>query len=114
MSRELAAAFNAAADYIETNGWWNGTIGSMRTDTPSSTCIANSLVIANKAVEDGEYRTYETPNGERFNVVDAQDALVAHFGVEQLSDVFDLNDAHSYDTGKEWATRNLREIANSL
>ncbi len=94
------AVFDAAADYIDTNGWWGGDAIDRPADGElPCACVSNALAIAAGNGADG---------------APYQLMLCRFLEVASMDDVFALNDGHDADTGPVWSAAVLRCIAEVL
>lgn len=99
---DVAKTLNAAADHIETHGWWKPGLGDRDSSFHGAVCIMNAIMKVS-----GDSLLSELQQV-------AQDAVTDHFHLDAITQVFDLNDSQSEDSGKEWAIRNLRETADEV
>lgn len=97
----LINVFENAANHIDQWGWWRPDMGDTAptNGTRSPLCIGNALL--------SHVETISISSA-------AREMLLAHFKLATLEELFEMNDAQPLTTGKEWATSNLREIADNL
>lgn len=93
--------FEEAALLIDEHGWWSS---HMASHPENGECVANALW---KACHN---RGFENPQ----QIHEYQTTLIKHFGLEELWEVFELNDRQDEATGKEWAVTALRETAQEV
>jgi hypothetical protein len=103
----MAEVFNAAAEKIEREGWWNG---KPEDTDKSGTCIWLSV---NHIITD-VYNGTSTDKQRRRRT--AEQAFAEHFGFDPhkpgtLAKIYEANDLGE---GKAWAVDTLRQISAKL
>ena len=111
---ELATIFIEAAAYIDKHGWWRRGMESIDSKSdPGSyrACIANAITwtIGSK------FPGFDLDDIAQQNELHtaAVQRLEGHFEMD-VSSLFVVNDNKPFDEGHEWATSNLRAIADKL
>lgn len=101
-----AHVFRKAAKLIETEGWKAGGVNE-----EDRTCEQRARCIYIAVHDAGTAAGY---SGRQ--IMDLDFVLIDYFGVEQLGNVFLMNDSFAPhpNTGKMWAIQHLSAIADSL
>jgi hypothetical protein len=97
--KALAKTLDNAANHIQVHGWWRP--GYSDENPLPAACISNAIAYVTE--------------GEHIEVAQAaQEALLGHFGLNELRELFVLNDSQPFNIGKEWAIEHLRETAHEI